>query len=93
MNAALRAKVEELAAAVGELRARLERNAKNSSLPPSSEGLGKKPVQPRTRGGRRGKQPGTPGTHLAQVAQPDRVSSLIRSTPSSPRSSTMSVAP
>jgi len=72
-NAELRVRVEELAAAVAELKQRLGQDSGNSSRPPSSEGLGKKPAQPRTRGGRRGKQPGTPGAHLAQVADPDVV--------------------
>ncbi|HVL98619.1 MAG TPA: hypothetical protein VM324_04935 [Egibacteraceae bacterium] len=42
-NQALRAKVDELYE-VSELTARLGRNAKNPSVPPSSEGLGKKPA-------------------------------------------------
>jgi len=60
-NQALRAKVDELSVKLKELAARLGRNAKNSSVPPSSEGLAKKPATPRKRGGRRGKQPGSPG--------------------------------
>ena len=69
----LSGRVERLSGLVAELQARLAQNAKNSSRPPSSEGLGKKPAQPRKRGGRRGKQPGAPGAHLAQVAEPDAV--------------------
>jgi len=65
--------IAELRAEVAELRARLEADSSNSSLPPSAEGLGKKPAQPRRSGGRRGKRPGSPGSHLAMVADPDEV--------------------
>jgi len=65
--------IDELGARIAELTAQVNRNASNSSVPPSSEGLRKKPARPRKRGGRRGKQPGAPGRHLAQVEQPDRV--------------------
>jgi transposase len=71
--ARLAASVEQLTEVVAELQRRLGQDSSNSSRPPSSEGLGKKPVPPRTRGGRRGKQPGSPGQHLAQVADPDEV--------------------
>lgn len=69
-NAKLVVRVDELAALVAELQRRLGQDSGNSSRPPSSAGLTKKPVQPRGRGGRRGKQP---GAHLAQVADPDAV--------------------
>jgi transposase len=68
-NAALQARV-------AELERRLGKGSSNSSRPPSSDGLGKPPVPRRERrgGGRRpGKQPGAPGAHLAQVADPDQV--------------------
>lgn len=43
-------------------------------MPPSAEGLAKKPAVGRQRGARRpGKQPGAPGRHLAQVQAPDEV--------------------
>jgi transposase len=85
-NAALVAKVGELeranaalAARVGELERRLRKDSSNSSNPPSSDGLGK-PTRVQRRSadqaaGRRrpGKQPGAPGAHLAQVAEPDQV--------------------
>jgi transposase len=85
-NAALHAKVGELqranaalAARVGELERRLGKDSSNSSKPPSSDGLGK-PARAQRRAadqaaGRRkpGKQPGAPGAHLAQVAEPDQV--------------------
>jgi transposase len=85
-NAALAVKVGELeranaalVARVGELERRLGKDSSNSSKPPSSDGLGK-PARTRRRSadqaaGRRkpGKQPGAPGAHLAQVAEPDQV--------------------
>lgn len=71
---ALTARVEQLAGLVEQLKARLGQNPRNSSVPPSSEGLRKKPAQPRQRGLRKpGKQPGSQGKHLAQTADPDEV--------------------
>ena len=64
---------ERLRARVAELEARLGRDSSNSSSPPSSEGLAKKPARARRSGGRRGKRPGAPGAHLARVAEPDEV--------------------
>jgi transposase len=84
-NSGLRAAVSELEAAnaglkarVTELERRLGRDSSNSSKPPSSDGLGK-PARAeqrdaeQTQGRRPGKQPGAPGAHLAQVAEPDEV--------------------
>jgi transposase len=80
-NAALHTQVVELqvvnqalGARVAELEGRLGRDSSNSSTPPSQDGL-RKPARParRDRGARRpGKQPGAPGAHLAQVADPTR---------------------
>jgi transposase/uncharacterized coiled-coil protein SlyX len=58
---------------VAELERRLGRNSQNSSTPPSHDGLAKPPPRSmRGRSGRRaGKQPGEPGTGLAQVAVAD----------------------
>ena len=66
--------VEAQAARITELEARLRADSTNSSNPPSSDGLAKRPAQPRERGKRSpGKQPGSDGHHLMQVVEPDEV--------------------
>ena len=75
-NAAQARVVEALQARVAELERQLGRHSRNSSKPPSSDGLAKPPTPRRERrgGGRKpGKQPGAPGAHLAQVPDPDEV--------------------
>jgi transposase len=69
--------IATLQARVAELERRLGKDSSNSSKPPSSDGL-RKPsrvdrgaAEPARR--RPGKQPGAPGAHLAQVAQPDQI--------------------
>jgi len=64
-----------LEARIVDLEARLRSNSSNSSKPPSSDGYAKPaPKSRRRRSGRLpGKQPGAPGQHLAQVADPDVV--------------------
>jgi transposase len=61
---------------IAELEARLRKNPRNSSEPPSSEGLAKPAPRPRSlrkRSGRKpGGQDGHKGTTPAQVARPDR---------------------
>jgi transposase len=70
--------ITTLQARVAELERRLGKDSSNSSKPPSSDGL-RKPARPQRRTDERavrrrpGKQPGAPGAHLAQVAQPDEV--------------------
>jgi transposase len=69
--------VEELRAEVAELRRRLGRNSRNSSMPPSADDLpGRAPPRRERRTGgtgrRRGKQPGAPGTSMSW-AEPDEV--------------------
>ena len=64
-----------LAGRVAELEARLGRNSRNSSKPPSSDGLGKAaPKSLRKASGRRpGKQQGDPGFRLQPREVPDEV--------------------
>lgn len=71
----LEAEVRRLRRQVKELKARLALNSRNSSKPPSSDGLAKPaPNSLRQKTGRRpGGQPGREGPTLQPVAQPDRV--------------------
>ena len=61
---------------IAELEARLRQNPRNSSRPPSSEGLAKPAPKPRSLRKKSGRKPGGQeghrGTTLAQVARPDR---------------------
>jgi transposase len=74
-NEALVATNEALAARIAELERRLGLNSRNSSKPPSSDGLAKPPPRSlRGKSGRRpGKQRGAPGSTLRAVADPDEV--------------------
>lgn len=67
--------IEVLTARVAELERRLGLNSRNSSKPPSSDGLAKAPPRSlRKESGRRpGKQPGSQGQTLRQVDDPDEV--------------------
>jgi transposase len=69
------AEIERLTARVAELERRLGLTSRNSSRPPSSDGLVKPPPRSlRKRDGRRpGGQPGSPGAALSQVDDPDEV--------------------
>jgi transposase len=72
-------RITELEAVIVELRARLGANSRNSSRPPSSDGLAKEPVEKsnkkrslRRRSGRKpGGQSGHPGHHLERREVPD----------------------
>ena len=66
--------MEGLRAEIAALRAQVGKNSKNSSKPPSSDGLGKPaPRSLRRPGGKPGGQDGHPGQTLRQVAVPDVV--------------------
>jgi transposase len=72
--AGTRAELERALERIAELEARLAQSPRNSSRPPSSEGLAKPaPRSLRKKSGRRpGGQDGHKGQTLAQVARPDR---------------------
>ena len=69
-----RAELAQARERIAELEARLRQNPRNSSRPPSSEGLAKPaPRSLRKKSGRKpGGQDGHKGTTLAQAARPDR---------------------
>jgi transposase len=73
--ATLRAENQALRARVAELEAQVGANSRNSSKPPSTDGLGKPaPKSLRKRSGREpGGQPGHPGRTLLQIENPDTV--------------------
>ena len=74
--ASLRRRIAALEAEVADLRRQLGQDSSNSSKPPSSDGLKKKPRIPGSLRGRSGKvsggQAGHEGGTLLQVADPDR---------------------
>ena len=71
---ALRAENAALRQEVAELRRRLDTNSTNSSKPPSSDGLRKKPVSLREPSGRpSGGQKGHKGETLRQIVEPDQI--------------------
>ena len=67
--------IAQLNQTIQELKEQLNRNSKNSSKPPSSDGF-KKPVPKSLRkpsGKKAGGQNGHPGTHLAVITAPDEI--------------------
>ena len=67
----LQGRIETLQARVAELERRLGLNSSNSSKPPSSDGLSKpKRRSGKSSGRRSGKQPGSSGSTLELVADP-----------------------
>ena len=71
--AELQASLQAALRRIADLEARLAQNSRNSSRPPSSDGLSKQPAFPRSSGKRRGGQPGHRGDTLQMVAQADQV--------------------
>jgi transposase len=71
-----RAELAQARERIAELEARLKQNPRNSSRPPSSEGLAKPASLPRSLRKKSGRKPGGQdghnGTTLAQVTMPDR---------------------
>jgi transposase len=67
--------IEGLRAEVVDLKRRLAQNSRNSSRPPSSDGLSKPPPKSlrRPSGRKLGGQQGHQGGHLAKVAAPDEI--------------------
>ena len=69
--------IDEMRAEIAELKARLGSNSSNSSKPPSSDAYSKPTRQQRRDAERKqrkaGKQPGAEGSHLARVEHPDEV--------------------
>jgi transposase len=73
MEARHQAVVAKLEARIAELEQRLNKNSSNSSKPPSSDGLKRKPksLRPTNTGRKPGGQPGHPGHTLQQSPAPD----------------------
>ena len=72
-NSELTAKITELQQTIKELEEKKNKNSKNSSKPPSSDGYSKKPTSLRGKSGKKqGGQEGHEGTNLAQ-RKPDKI--------------------
>ncbi|MFM0166754.1 IS66 family transposase [Paraburkholderia sediminicola] len=66
--------IVDLVKRLNAIEAKLEKNSRNSSKPPSSDGPGRKPKSLRgTSGAKPGAQPGHKGKTLKRVAQPDHI--------------------
>lgn len=66
------ARIQQLEKRVHELERQLSQQSRNSSKPPSSDGL-RKPPNLRTPGGKKGAPKGHPGTTLHAVLNPDEI--------------------
>ncbi len=80
----LNATVKELTQTIRELKEQINKNSKNSSKPPSSDGLKKPPVNKdrslrRKSGKKPGAQDGHDGVHLSVIADPDHVEQHMHS--------------
>lgn len=65
--------IAQLNQTIQELKEQLNKNSKNSSKPPSSDGLKKSKSLRKPSGKKQGGQEGHPGTHLAVIAEPDDI--------------------
>lgn len=70
---ALELTISRLEAENASLKARLHLDSHNSSKPPSSDGLHKKPAFPKQKGGKPGGQQGHEGHTLGMVENPDHI--------------------
>ena len=83
-NSTLTATINELNQTIKELKEQLNKNSKNSSKPPSSDGL-KKPAVKKDRslrevtGKKQGAQEGHDGVHLSVVSNPDHIENHMHS--------------
>jgi transposase len=71
------AKIAQFESKVKELTERLNKNSSNSHKPPSSDGYGKKPAFPKSKGGKQGGQVGHKGGTLLMESNPDVTQPLI----------------
>ena len=65
--------IAQLKAENAELRSRLGLNSENSSKPPSSDGLTKKPAIPKLKNSNNAGQKGHKGNTLKQISNPDNI--------------------
>lgn len=73
----LTARAEELEKRLSELEGKRSKNSKNSDKPPSSDGYGKRPAFPRSKGKKRGGQKGHKGKTLEIQADRSKIDEVI----------------